>query len=364
MKIALVCDWLTNVGGAEKVLLSIHELYPDAPIYTSQYNPKGIDWFKDADVRTGWMQILPSSLRRFFAPLRALYFKHLDLSDYDLIISVTGAEAKGVKKGNARHLCYCHVPTQYYWQMYDEYVKNPGFGILNPLVRFFFKLFVKPLRKSDFKAAQRPDQFITISKYASEQIKKYYNRESVIIHPAVDIKTFHFTKTAQKGNDQRPYISTSRQVTWKRLDLAVKACLKLKRPLILIGDGPEHQNLVKIADGSPLIKFIPTSNRETLKEHLQESRAFLFPSLEPFGIAPVEALAMGCPVIAYNKGGSQDFIKENQNGVFFEKQTTNSLAEAIEKFEKLHLDPVAVSQTAAPFSDARFKKELKGIVDD
>ena len=126
-KIALVCDWLTTVGGAEKVLLKLHQMYPKAPIYTSQYSKKGITWFDDADVRTGWMQHLPSSMRRFFAPLRANYFKHLDLSGYDLIISVTGAEAKGVKKGNATHLCYCHVPTQYYWQMYDDYIKNPGF---------------------------------------------------------------------------------------------------------------------------------------------------------------------------------------------------------------------------------------------
>ena len=141
MKVAIVCDWLTNVGGAEKVLLAIHQMYPEAPIYTSQYNPKGIDWFKDADVRTGWMQIFPSGLRRFLAPLRQIYFNHLDLSDYDVIFSVTGAEAKSVKKGDAVHFCYCHVPTQYYWGFYDEYVKNPGFGkLLNPIVRFFFNL--------------------------------------------------------------------------------------------------------------------------------------------------------------------------------------------------------------------------------
>ena len=158
MKVALVCDWLTNVGGAEKVLLRIHQLYPEAPIYTSKYDPKGIDWFKDADVRTGWLQKFPSKMRRVLGPFRQWYFSHLDLSDYDLIISVTGAEAKSVKSGKRLHekgkksknpkgihISYCHVPTQYYWQMYDAYVKNPGFGMLNPLIRFFFKLLVKPL---------------------------------------------------------------------------------------------------------------------------------------------------------------------------------------------------------------------------
>ena len=190
-KIALVCDWLTTPGGAEKVLLTLHHLYPTAPIYTSQYSRKGINWFDDADVRTGWLQIFPKSLRKFLGPLRQLYFSHLDLSAYDLVISVTGAEAKSVRtRPQATHLCYCHVSTQYYWQMYDQYVKNPGFGLFNPLVRFFFKLFVKPLREADFRAAQQPDQFITISDYAREQIRKYYHRDAVIIAPPVDLAKF------------------------------------------------------------------------------------------------------------------------------------------------------------------------------
>ena len=157
MKVAIVCDWLTNVGGAEKVLLKVHRLFPDAPIYTSQYNPKGIDWFKDADVRVGSMQKYPAKLRKLLGPIRQRYFSHLDLSEYDLIISVTGAEAKAVKSGKwlaehgkksknpkGIHISYCHVPTQYYWQMYDDYIKNPGFGVLNPLVRLFFRMTVIP----------------------------------------------------------------------------------------------------------------------------------------------------------------------------------------------------------------------------
>ena len=137
MKVALVCDWLTNVGGAEKVLLEIHKMFPEAPIYTSKYDKKGINWFLDADVRTGWLQIFPTVLRRFLGPLRQRWFLKLDLSEYDLVISVTGAEAKSVKVPNGVHVSYCHVPTQYYWQMYDDYVKNPGFGFLNPIVRGF-----------------------------------------------------------------------------------------------------------------------------------------------------------------------------------------------------------------------------------
>ena len=196
MKVALVCDWLTNVGGAEKVLLELHRLYPKAPIYTSKYSKKGIDWFLDADVRTGWLQVFPASLRRFLGPLRQRWFAHLDLSEYDLVISVTGAEAKAVKCKNGLHICYCHVPTQYYWQMYDDYLKNPGFGVLNPVVRFFFKLMVGPLRKADYKAAQGPDYFITISEYAKGMIAKYYKRDAVVIHPPVEIECFNKGKGA------------------------------------------------------------------------------------------------------------------------------------------------------------------------
>ncbi len=387
-KVALVCDWLTNVGGAEQVLKSIHELYPSAPIYTSKYDKKGIDWFKDADVRTGWLQIFPSSLRRFLAPLRQIYFNHLDLSDYDLIISVTGAEAKSIKKGSATHLCYCHVPTQYYWQFYDQYLKEPGFGFLDPLARLGLKLFVKPLRKADYAAAQRPDAFITISSYAAEQIKKYYKREAYIVHPPVSVEKFHTpvenytikkgksqansninynNKTAKsqanKSEQRRGFINISRQVTWKRLDVIVKACLATKVKLTLIGEGPEHDHLVQLADGAKNITFLPAMPQPELKKYLHSSKAFLFPSIEPFGIAPVEALAAGCPVIALKKGGALDYVQDGKNGIFFDKQTPNSLMDAFKRFEQLKFKESTVSASVENFSTPRFKQEIKAIVE-
>ena len=361
LKVALVCDWLTNVGGAEKLLLEIHKMYPKAPIYTSKYNKKGIDWFDDADVRTGWLQIFPTCFRRFLSPLRSRYFKHLDVSSNDLIISVTGAEAKGFKKGNALHLSYCHVPTQYYWAMYDEYVKNPGFGILNPIVRFFFKLFVRPLRKADYKAAMRPDFFITISEYAKNEIKKYYHRDAIVINPPVEIEDFK--PEGKKIDDlSDTFITTSRQVTWKRLDLCIEGCLKTKSKLVIIGEGPEHKNLVKLANGSDLIEFRPLMKKAELAAHLRSAKAYIFPSMEPFGIAPVEALAAGCPVIAFNKGGAMDYIQEGKNGIFFDKQTGSSVAKVIEKFDAAKFNSDAVSKTAEKFSTERFKKELKEFV--
>lgn len=385
MKVAIVCDWLTNVGGAEKVLLRVHKLYPEAPIYTSQYKPKGIDWFTDADVRTGWMQVFPAGLRRFLGPLRQIYFSHLKLSEYDLVISVTGAEAKAVKVPNGVHISYCHVPTQYYWQMYDEYVKEPGFGILNPLVRGAFKLFVRPLRRADYKAAQKVDYFVTISEYAKELIKKYYKREAEIIHPPVEINDFkincgksQIAKENKKGNCQggdsaqvvekskesvreNIYITTSRQVTWKKIDLAVLAAKKLGRKLLVVGEGPEHKKLVEMANGSE-VKFLPLMKKEKLAEELKKADGYLFPSMEPFGIAPVEALAAGCPVIAYGEGGARDYVIDGKNGILFKEQTTESLAEAILEFEKMKFAKEVVAKSAEKFSEERFDKELKEFV--
>ena len=370
MKVALVCDWLTNVGGAEKVLLELHRLYPKAPIYTSKYDPKGIDWFADADVRTGWLQKFPTGLRRVLGPLRQWYFSRLDLSEYDLVISVTGAEAKAVKSGkwlhangksvkcpNGLHISYCHVPTQYYWQMYDMYMKNPGFGVLNPLVRLCFRLLVAPLRRADLKAAQRPDYFVTISEYSREMIRKYYGREAVVIHPPVEVEDF-----ASDSRLSDYYITTSRQVNWKRIDLAVKACMMTQRKLLVIGEGPEHNKLVKLAAGSGLVEFLPVMKKEELVGYLARAKGFLFPSLEPFGIAPVEALAAGCPVIAFGEGGARDYVVDGKNGVVFKKQTAKSMADAIMRFEKCKFNREKVAKTAEKFAAKRFDKEMKDFV--
>ncbi len=368
MRVALVCDWLTTVGGAESVLLTLHEMFPDAPIYTSQYSKKGIDWFNDADVRTGWLQFFPTGMRRLLGPLRQHYFSHLDLTDYDLVISVTGAEAKSVRART--HICYCHVPTQYYWAMYDGYLRNPGFGIFNPLARLGLKLFVGPLRKKDYAAAQRPDCFVTISSYAREQIKKYYKREAEVIYPPVDVEKFSTMagefSTRKKIKNKKSqakktinYITTSRQVNWKRLDICVKACVKTGDRLILVGDGPEHKNLVKIAKGSSNIEFLPTMSQNELRKYLQRADAFLFPSLEPFGLAPIEAMATGIPVIAFGEGGACDYIQPGINGELFKRQTVNSLVSTMEKFKPTDYDPTVVKNTTICFGKKRFIQKME-----
>ena len=363
VEVALVCDWLTNVGGAEKVLLELHKMYPEAPIYTSQYDPKGIDWFKDADVRTGKLQKYPAKMRRLLGPMRQRWFAKLDLSEYDLVISVTGAEAKAVRVPNGVHICYCHVPTQYYWQMYKDYIKNPGFGVLNPLVRLVFRMMVRPLRMADKRAAKRPDYFVTISEYAKELIAKYYKREATVIHPPVEIEEFGNQKPAKASLPASYYITTSRQVNWKRLDLAVRAAEMTQRHLLVIGEGPEHKKLVKLAKGSGLVEFLPVMGKRELAGYLAGAKGYLFPSLEPFGIAPVEALAAGCPVIAYGKGGALDYVTDGKNGVLFEEQTAKSLAEAILRFEKLELKRERVAKSVKGFGQERFDKEIGDYVE-
>lgn len=380
MKVALVCDWLTTPGGAEKVLLELHRMYPGAPIYTSQYRKKGINWFNDATVKTGWLNIFPAGLRKFLSPLRQLYFSHLDLSGYDLVISVTGAEAKSVKtrkkprrqrtctartSSTAFHLCYCHVPTQYYWQMYDKYLEHPGFGSLDPLARLGIKLLVKPLRKADFRAARRPDQFVTISSYAAEQIERYYHRVAEVVAPPVEVGKFSQTHRRPKLSTDFStgyYVISCRQAPWKRVDLAIKACMELKKPLLVIGDGAEHANLIKLAKDSPYIQFIPWINATELSAYLEYANAYIFPSMEPFGIAAVEALAAGCPVIAYAEGGSRDIVQPGKNGVLFDEQTVDSLVAAIKDFETQKFKRSVIKQTAQVFKAQNFQKGIKKLV--
>lgn len=414
MKVALVCDWLTELGGAERVLLAFHEMYEDAPIYTSQYRPRKAHWFKGMDVRTGWLQPFPAWSRRLIVPLRQHFFTHLDLSEYDLIISVTGADAKFIQP-RGKHICFCHVPTQYYWGKYHEYLKNPGFGPLNPLIRPIFRKIAPRLRQRDFLASQKPDQFITISQFAKQEIEAFYKREAKVISPPVNIgvfaqavdnyntkkgksqmkkshnKAIKSNKSQGKKSEQKfctklenvenlsvlakiiakhPngfYLNFSRQVNWKRLDLIIKACKKLDLDLVLIGSGPENSRLKTLAKGFDKISFIKALPQSDLAVFASLAKAFIFPSEEPFGIAPVEALAAGCPVIAYKGGGALDFIQDGKNGLFFEAQTESSLAKALKKFDqgKVKLNtPVKISQSVKRFATKTFKKKFKQEVKD
>ncbi len=352
LKVAIVCDWLTGIGGAELVILEIHRMFPQAPIYTSQYDKSKITWFNDADVRTTWVNKLPNGLKKFLPVLRAYSFSHLDLSDYDLVISSSSAEAKSVKTGpNTIHVNYCHSPTHYYWTRYDDYMAHPGFGAFNWLARIGLKLLVGPMRKWDYKAAQKPNYLIANSNYTKENIKKYYGRDSEVVFPPVDVGRF---KTANKEN-REGFIIVGRQTPYKKIDLAVSALTELKLPLTVIGDGPEHEKLMSVAGDN--IKFLGQINDEEKNNLLSLAKAFIFPGIDDFGIAAVEALAAGTPVIAYEAGGALDYINKD-NGVFFEKQINLDLEKAIDKFNRLNFDNTNVQKSADKFSIGNFRKNL------
>lgn len=363
-RVVIVTDWLTTYGGTEKVVKAVSELYPDAPIYTSQYSEKEVDWFRGKDVRTGWVNWFPARLRKILSVPRALYFSRLDLSEFDVVLSITTAESKGVKTHPSQlHISYLQgPPTQYFWGMYDEYVKNPGFGIFNVVVRFFFKLLVGPLRKLDYRFAQRPDILLANSSYSAAEIKRYYKRQARVVFPPVDIDQFQLGKNKKYGNF---FISTSRQVNWKRLDIAVRACIQTGDRLVLVGSGAEHAALVKLANHHRNIEFLPTiSDTMQLAKMLSQAKGFIFPSLEPFGIAPIEALSAGVPVLAYQKGGALDYVRPGKNGIFFTEQTVSSAVAAIQQFKKTHFDAAVVSASVRRFSSTEFTRNFSRVVEN
>lgn len=359
LKVAIVCDWLTGIGGAEQVVLELHKMFPKAPLYTSQYDPERINWFNDADVRTTWINKLPKSLKKFLPLLRAYSFSRLDLSEYDLVISSSGAEAKFIKTGpSTTHINYCHSPTHYYWARYESYLKDPGFGALDWLARIGLKLFVGPMRKWDYKAAQRPNYLLANSTFTAQQIDKYYGRKSTVIYPPVDIEKYKPTIKSQKRSG---FIITGRQTPYKRIDLAIEACTKLNQELFVIGDGPDNNKLRSLA--GPTIKFLGQVSDDIKNTKLQSSEAFIFPGIDDFGISAVEALAAGTPVIAYQAGGALDYINK-ENGLFFKEQSIEDLCMALETFRQTKFSESAVHLSSEQFSNNKFHQRLNNFIED
>ena len=363
MKVAIVCDWLLGTGGAERVVLELHRLYPKAPIYTSQYNPNpklwfGDKWFEDADIRTTWLQKLPKSLKKFLPLLRAFAFSRIDLSDYDLVISASGAEAKFVKvREDVVHVSYIHAPTHYYWNRYEDYLRHPGFGFFDPLARLGLRLFVGPMRRWDHKAAQRPDYLIANSSHTKEQIKKYYGRDSTVIHPPVDIE--RFKGHGKPAQERHGFVTAGRQTPYKKIDLAVEAATLLKVPLTVIGKGPDHRWLKKLASRN--VTFLTKVSDEEMPRHLGEAKAFIFPGIDDFGIIAVEAMAAGTPVIAYKAGGALDYVNKD-TGHFFNEQNPESLAKVMEGFNQRTFVHTTIAVQAAKFSPRNFQKEVRNFI--
>ncbi len=361
LRVAIVHDWLVG-GGAERVVFELHKMFPDAPIYTSRCTRELRKKF-DGKVRTGYLQHWPfSSLRKFLPVLRIWWFSRLKLKGYDLVISSSSAEAKGIRvpKGTL-HINYCHSPTHYYWRRFEQYIKSPGFGVLDPIARLGLKLLIAPLRKWDYKASKRPDFMIANSSFIKEQIKKYYGRDAVVIHPPVDVERF---KLKGPLKDRHGFVTAGRQIPYKRFDLAIRACAKLGKHLTVIGTGPEHQKLRDLA-GSHGVTFLTTVTDEQMPLDFQRAEAFIFPTnVEDFGITGVEAIAAGTPVIAYKAGGPLDYVVPGKTGEFFEQLTVGSLVEALRKFDPKKYDPYAISRSTAQFRPEMFRSKLGSFIQE
>lgn len=364
-KIALVIDWLDTMGGAEELLLVLHKMFPKAPIYTSVYDKERMVKFADCDVRTTYMQkLLPKFIRYkhvLWPVLRAHAFRQLNLNQFDLVISVSGAEAKAVKtRADAVHICYCNTPTRYYWSHYEEFKKEFNFGLLTPVIRPFIPLFVRWMRKWDLEAAARVDYFIGNSTEVSKRIKKYYQRDSETIFPPVDVEKFQNKEFSVADSKRSGYIMWGRHVPYKRFDLAIQACNELKLPLTIVGSGADTARLKKLA--GPTIKFTGRVSDEELVCLVHKHAAFLFPGEEDFGIAPVEAIAAGLPVIAYKAGGALDYVIEGKTGLFFNNQTVDSLKAVLQKIEKERFQPKNLTKTAQYFSKTKFAEKINLMI--
>lgn len=344
------------MGGAERVVYELHKMYPDAPIYTSSFNKKKMPLFKDADVRTSFIQKLPFGKKHQLWPvLRRFYFGNLKLKDYDLVISSSGAEAKAVRAPNGAHINYCHSPTHYYWVRPKEYqlAKSAGGSIF----RTGLKILTPWMKRWDYKVAQRPDYMVCNSTITRERIKKYYKRDADVIYPPIDTKRFkEFNFKEREG-----FVSLGRQVHYMRRDLPVLAFNEITDKLKVIGRGPEHENLKSLSKNKKTSFHANYSDKQVALE-LSSAEALISAGVEDFCITAVEAMAAGTPVIGIKDGGILDTVIEGKTGVMFEEQTAESLVEAISKFKEQKFDHEYIKNHAKKFDTTVFHKNMKKYI--
>lgn len=359
MKVALVYDRLNKWGGAERVLLTLHKLFPQAPLYTSVYDPINAPWAKVFKVKTSFLQDFPFAMHHeLYAVLMPIVFESFNFDEFDLVISVTSEAAKGIiTKPSTKHICYCLTPTRYLWSGYDEYFNNP-------ILRFVSKPAVSYLRKWDKIAAQRPDAYIAISKEVQRRIKKYYGSDSKVVYPPVEAFS-SLAPSVQLGDkkldaERSYFLIVSRLVSYKKIDLAIRVFNKLRLPLKIIGIGSEMKGLKAMAKSN--IEFLGYLTDKELVGYYSGCCALIFPGIEDFGLTILEAQSFSKPVIAFGDGGALETVIEKKTGLFFNEQTIKSLSEAVKQFNNLTINPKECIDQAQKFSFETFKKQFLGIV--
>lgn len=357
MRIALVHDYLIQDGGAERVLEVFQECWPDAPIFALLHDPKRMrNRFRGSDIRTSFLQKFPFSKTRYkwLMPLMPAATERYDLREFDVILSSTSAFAKGViTRPDSLHLCYCHTPTRYLWSDTHSYVDELG---IPGLVKRVMPLLLSNIRVWDRLAANRVDRFIANSRTVQDRIRKYYQRDSLVLHPPVETSNY---RIAPKTDDY--YVAGGRLVSYKRFDIVVHAFNKLGIPLKIFGDGPEMKGLKKIA--KPNIEFLGRIDERDKAELYAKAIAYLHPQEEDFGITAVEAMSAGRPVIAYGKGGALETVVDGITGTFVHEQSWEELANEIIRFQPQKFDPVRIREHARKFDVEHFKRRIRKVVD-
>jgi len=374
MKKALVHDWYTVYGGAERCVESFTNIWSDFDHYSLIDNLSDNDRhtiLKGKKTKNSFIQKLPFGKTKYrnYLPLFPLAIEQLDFRDYELVISSSSSVAKGIiTRPDQLHISYVYSPMRYAWDLYHQYLKEAN--LERGLKGLFAKYFLFKLRAWDYSTANRPDHYIAISNYVAARIKKIYNKEATVIYPPVDTESFTIS---DKVGDY--YITCSRMVPYKKIDLIVEAFSKTDKKLIVIGDGPEFKKIKKLAKSN--VQLLGFLGKEKMLELLKESKAFIFAAEEDFGIAPIEAQAAGVPVIAYGKGGiletvngafwdEDEVVKSDITGVFFQNQTTDSLIKAVNFFEKNKdkFDKNTIRNNALKFSKERFEIEFKLAIEN
>lgn len=360
MRVAIVADWLTNMGGAEKVIEMFLDLYPDADIFTTVYNPEKMsERFINKDIKTSFLQYIPWARKRWqnFLPLLPVAIETLDLKDYDLVLSSSSSVAHGAITGkDTLHICYCHNPMRYAWDGCHEYIEKSSY---NRFMKFVIPFFINLIRLWDFYASDRPDYYIANSEFVKNRISKYFRQKSKVIYPPVDTSLFTPAEDTKLGDY---YVLLGRLVHFKKADLVVRVFSKLGLSLKVIGTGPEEEYLKSIA--GPSIDFLGSRSDQDVAGLLRRCQALVFPQEEDFGITPLEAMASGRPVIAYKAGGALETVVEGITGTFFQEQTEECLMDVIRDFDAHAYNKELIRKQAEKFSKQRFKKELKAYIDN
>jgi glycosyltransferase involved in cell wall biosynthesis len=365
LKIAIVHDFLVEFGGAERVLNVLCEMFPEAPIYTILAEKENFPaWLKDRKIETSFLQRWPKFLlrrKKWLLPFLPIAPETFNLREFDLIISSSGAWSKGVvTRLDTIHISYLHSPMRFAWDMHDEYLRGQKRG---KMVNLFTRLVLNYIRLWDFVATDRPEYLIANSQYTKGRIKKYYRREAIVIYPPVHIATQSVSGRSDEETGRKYFLVVSRLSAYKNIDVIIEAFNKLELPLVIVGKGEQEKYLKSIAKKN--IQFLGFQPDENLPKIYAGARAFVFSNVDDFGIAPVEAMLCGVPVLGIRRGGIEEIIQEGKTGEFFDAATPEVIADGVRRLrENEHgYDREMIRARAREFGEERFKKELKEFIE-